>query len=80
MGNANEILDFDIKSIIFDGNEDDLRDTKIAQAAIFIVSAMYFEKYKQMDLSFEIVAGHSLGEYTALYAADVLNYEEYLNL
>ncbi len=80
MDNANEILGFDIKSIIFHGQEEEIKDTKIAQPAIFIVSAMYFEKFKQMDKNYEIVAGHSLGEYTALYAAGVITFEDGLNL
>ena len=65
MDNANEILGFDIKSLIFEGKDEDIVPTQIAQTAIFIVSAMYFEKLKQMDKGFEVVAGHSLGEYSA---------------
>lgn len=77
---ANEILDFNIKDIIFSGNEEQLRQTEIAQPAIFIVSAMYLEKYKLLEGEFDIVAGHSLGEYSALYSAGILTFEETLRL
>lgn len=80
MDDANNILGFDIRTIIFNGALEDLTKTEIAQPAIFIVSAMYFEKYKELDMPFEIVAGHSLGEYSALYAADVFGFEEGLRL
>jgi len=80
MNLSNEILGFDIKKIIFDGKDEELKLTEIAQPAIFIVSAMYFEKFKELNVEFEIVAGHSLGEYSALYAAEVLNFEEGLKL
>jgi [acyl-carrier-protein] S-malonyltransferase len=80
MDDANEILEFDIRRMIFDGTNEDILPTQIAQPAIFIVSAMYFEKFKQMEKSFDVVAGHSLGEYTALYAAGVLSFEDCLRL
>lgn len=80
MDDANEILGFDMKKLIFEGNDEDIVPTEIAQPAIFTVSTMYFEKYKLLDLGFDIIAGHSLGEYTALYVAEVLNFENCLNL
>jgi len=80
MDKANEILDFDIRKVIFEGPDEELLPTHIAQPAIYIVSAMYYEKFKQMGKPFEIVAGHSLGEYTALYASRVFSYEEGLQL
>lgn len=80
MDSANEILDFNIKAIIFYGNEDELKLTEIAQPAIFIVSAMYLEKFKQLEENYEVVAGHSLGEYSALYAAGIINYSDCLKL
>jgi [acyl-carrier-protein] S-malonyltransferase len=80
MDDANEILEFDIRKIIFDGTDEDIVPTQIAQPAIFIISAMYFEKFRQMDKRFDVVAGHSLGEYTALYAARVLSFEDCLRL
>ena len=80
MDNACDILKFDIKSMIFDGTEENLRLTEIAQPALYIVSAMYFEKFKQLGEEFEVVAGHSLGEYSALYSAGVLSFEDGLKL
>lgn len=80
MEEANEILGFDIKSTIFHGDDADLLPTQIAQPAIYIVSAMYFEKYKKMQRDFLIAAGHSLGEYSALYAAGVFTFEDGLKL
>ncbi len=77
---ANDILGFDIRKIIFEGSDEDILPTQIAQPSIYIVSAMYYEKFKQIDKPFEIVAGHSLGEYTALYAAGVFTFEDGLNL
>ncbi|MGI6649747.1 MAG: ACP S-malonyltransferase [Bacillota bacterium] len=77
---ANDILGFDIKSIVFAGSPDKLSLTEIAQPAIYIVSAMYMEKFKELREPFEIVAGHSLGEYSALYAAGVLSFEDGLQL
>lgn len=80
MDYSNDILGFDLKSMIFNGTEEDLRSTEIAQPAIFVISAMYFEKFKQMGEGFNMVAGHSLGEYTSLYAAGVLSFEDGLRL
>lgn len=77
---AVEKLDYDIKSLIFDGNEDELRLTENAQLAIFIVSAMYLEKFKLMREPFEVAAGHSIGEYAALYACGVFGFDEALHL
>ena len=77
---SNEILGFDLKNIIFNGTDEDLTLTEIAQPAIFVVSAMYFEKFKKMEESFEVAAGHSLGEYSALYAANVISFEDCLRL
>lgn len=77
---SNEVLNFDIRKYIFEGNEDELRKTEIAQPAIFTVSAMFFEKFKLLGKQFSVVAGHSLGEYSALYAANVFTFEEGLQL
>lgn len=80
MHDANEILNFDIRDMIFNGKEEELTLTEIAQPAIFIVSAMYLEKFKQLNEKFEVVAGHSLGEYSALYASGVFSFEDGLKL
>ena len=80
MDQSNEVLGFNIQSIIFEGTDEEIVQTQIAQPAIYIISAMYFEKFKLMNEGFEIVAGHSLGEYSALYAAGVLSFQDGLNL
>ena len=76
---ANEILGFDIQSIMFEGTEDDLRRTSVTQPAIYIhsvVAAVVNDLISQANM----VAGHSLGEFSALAAAGVLNFEDGLKL
>lgn len=80
MDTAVDILGFDIKSMMFEGTEENLKLTEIAQPALYIASAMYFEKFKEFGENFEVVAGHSLGEYSALYASEVFSYEDGLKL
>jgi len=75
---ANEILHFPITELMFGGTEDDLRQTKVTQPAIFlhsVLSAMCFP-----DFAPDMVAGHSLGEFSALVAAKALSFEEGLLL
>ncbi len=79
---AKEIIDAageELKKIIFEGSEEDLKNTQNAQPAIFAVSAACFAVLKQsVDLSkFEIItAGHSLGEYSALCASGFFSFKE----
>ncbi len=80
MERAVSIADFDLKKLMFEGSMQELTQTEIAQPAIYTASAMYFEKFKQMGKSFDYVAGHSLGEYSALYAAGVYSFEDGLKL
>lgn len=70
---ANEILGFDLKKICFEGPEEELKKTEIQQPAIFTVS---IAAYNQLVMRPVIVAGHSLGEYSALYAAGSLSFED----
>ena len=77
---ANEILGYDIKSLMFDGPIEELTNTRFAQPAIYICSAMFLEKAKQLGIDYDYVAGHSLGEYSALYAAGVVGFEDGLRL
>lgn len=73
----------ELKNVIFSGPEEKLKDTKYAQPAIFAVSCAIFEVLKSIiDFNkFEIVtAGHSLGEYSALYAAGFFSFEDGLNI
>lgn len=75
---ANEILDFDIAEICFDGPEDQLRQTEVTQPAIFVHSAVAFSLLD--DKTFAAAAGHSLGEYSALFAAGALDFENAISL
>jgi [acyl-carrier-protein] S-malonyltransferase len=82
---ANDCLKKDIKSIMFNGPEDLLTQTENAQPAIMLGSSIILEVLKQesgkkIDDLCNFVAGHSLGEYTALYAAEVITLEEALKL
>tara|TARA_B100000902_G_scaffold395257_1_gene453456 strand:- start:1537 stop:2412 length:876 start_codon:yes stop_codon:yes gene_type:complete len=74
---ANDILDFDISKIMFEGSEEDLKKTKVTQPAIFIHSVILS---KCVDLSPDMVAGHSLGEFSALVAANCISFEDGLKL
>ena len=77
---ANNILGYDLRDLIFNGPQEQLTDTKYAQPAIYTCSAMYLEKVKAYGLDYDYVAGHSLGEYDALLAAGVFDFETGLQL
>ncbi len=76
---ANEILGFRITDLMFNGTDEDLRQTKVTQPAIFIhsviLAATLGDSFKP-----EMVAGHSLGEFSALVAAKALSFEDGLKL
>ena len=76
---ANEILGFRITDIMFSGTEDELKETKVTQPAIFLHSVVMAECLGE---SFQpsMVAGHSLGEFSALVAAKALGFEDGLKL
>ena len=76
---ANEILGFRITDIMFEGSDDDLKQTKVTQPAIFLHSVVLA---KTMGEEFDpsMVAGHSLGEFSALVAAGALSFEDGLRL
>jgi [acyl-carrier-protein] S-malonyltransferase len=76
---ANEILGFRITDIMFDGEVEDLKQTKVTQPAIFLHSVI-LAKTLGDDFKPEMVAGHSLGEFSALVANEVLNFEDALKL
>ena len=76
---ANEILGFRITDLMFEGNPEDLRQTKVTQPAIFlhsVISALVLGDEFKADM----VAGHSLGEFSALVAAGALTFEDGLIL
>jgi len=76
---ANEILGFRITDLMFEGTEEDLRQTKVTQPAIFLHSVI-LAKTLGDDFKPEMVAGHSLGEFSALVANGTLTFEDGLRL
>lgn len=77
--NANEILGFSITDIMFEGAPEDLKETKVTQPAIFLHSVI-LSKVMGEGFNPDMVAGHSLGEFSALVANGVLNFEDGLKL
>ena len=77
---ANEVLGYDIAAICFNGPEDELKKSHNTQPAIFTVSAAALKalQLKKPGLTFDYAAGHSLGEWGALYAAGVTSFEDTL--
>ncbi len=78
MESANEILGFDILSIMFNGTDEDLKKTEVTQPSIFIHSVAALKAVN--GLGAEMVAGHSLGEFSALVANGVLSFDDGLKL
>ncbi|MBQ0147208.1 MAG: ACP S-malonyltransferase [Flavobacteriaceae bacterium] len=75
---ANDVLGFDITKIMFEGSAEDLKQTKVTQPAVFLHSVILAKTIE--DFKPEMVAGHSLGEISALVAAEVLDFESGLQL
>ena len=76
---ANDILGYRITDIMFEGSDDDLKQTKVTQPAVFlhsVISALCMGE----DFKPEMTAGHSLGEFSALVAAGALSFEDGLRL
>jgi [acyl-carrier-protein] S-malonyltransferase len=76
---ANEILGFRITDIMFEGTDEDLRQTNVTQPAIFLHSVILAKELKS-DFMPDMVAGHSLGEFSALVSAKALSFEDGLRL
>lgn len=76
---ANEILGFRITDLMFEGTEEDLKQTKVTQPAIFLHSVI-LAKTMGEEFKPDMVAGHSLGEFSALVASGALSFEEGLKL
>jgi len=75
---ANEVLGYNITDIMFNGTDEDLKQTKVTQPAVFlhsVITALCMDDFKP-----DMVAGHSLGEFSALVAAGALSYEDGLKL
>ncbi len=81
---ANQIVGYDLAGICFQGPQESLNATNISQPAIFVTSAAILEAVRTSpavsDIQPDITAGLSLGEYTALYAAGILTFEDALLL
>ncbi len=77
---ASEIVDFDLLKLCNDGPMDKLTSTENAQPALFTVSAIYDSMLKENNIKPELVAGHSLGEYSALFSAGVFSFEDGISL
>jgi [acyl-carrier-protein] S-malonyltransferase len=75
---ANDLLDYDLQSIMIGGPEEELRKTKFTQPALFVHEAMLLALISIDGVS--AVAGHSLGEFSALHAAGVLTFDDALQL
>lgn len=75
---ANEILGFRISDIMFNGSDEDLKQTNVTQPAVFLHSVIAFKTLP--DAKPAMVAGHSLGEFSALVANNVLSFENALML
>ncbi|MDE5688153.1 MAG: ACP S-malonyltransferase [Paramuribaculum sp.] len=76
---ANEILGFRITDLMFEGTDEDLKQTRVTQPAIFLHSVI-LAKTLGADFNPDMVAGHSLGEFSALVAAGALSFEDGLRL
>jgi len=72
---ANDILGLDLKKLCFEGPEEELKQTYITQPAIFVHSTIVAGLLKQKGIEPQAVAGHSLGEYSALVAAGAFDFE-----
>ena len=76
---ANSILGFRITDLMFDGTDEDLRQTKVTQPAIFLHSVLLAKSLGD-NFNPQMVAGHSLGEFSALVAAQAMSFEDGLKL
>lgn len=75
---ANNILGFDITKIMFEGTDEELKQTKVTQPAVFLHSVIQAKTLE--NFAPDMVAGHSLGEFSALVASGVLSFEDGLKL
>ena len=77
---SEEILEFPLKKISFEGPEDDLKQTRFTQPALFVHSLAVYRLLEKGDKLPDAAAGHSLGEYSALVAAGAFTFEEGLKI
>lgn len=80
--NASSVLSYDIESLCFEGPPDLLQDTEYCQIAIFVVSMAYYKSLAKLGFPQNpmFVAGHSLGEYSALTAAESISFPDALKI
>ncbi len=79
---ANEILGYDLEKICFEGPQEELNKSNNAQLGIFVASAAAFRalEIRQPDLEYDFLAGHSLGEWTALYVSGAVGFEDTIRI
>ncbi len=77
---ANDIVGYDLGDVCFEGPEDKLNATTVSQPTLFVVSAALLEVFSQSGIKPDVTAGLSMGEYTALYAAGLITFEDGLRL
>jgi [acyl-carrier-protein] S-malonyltransferase len=77
---AGHILGYDLRQLCLDGSASEIADTEITQPAVFVTSVALFEYYKGQLPIPQFMAGHSLGEYTALACSGVLTFKEVLSI
>ena len=75
---ANDILGFEITTIMFEGSDEDLKQTKVTQPAVFLHSVI--QAMVKAETTPQMVAGHSLGEFSALVVNKTLSFEDGLKL
>lgn len=80
MNQADEILGFKLSEMMFEGPEESLKQTQNTQPALFVCSMIVNEYLKSEGVAYDFVAGHSLGEYSAICAAGGLTFEDGLKL
>lgn len=77
---AHQILNFDLAQVCFEGPEEELKQTRVTQPAIFVHSAIVTQLLLKKSIQPDLAAGHSLGEYSALFAAGALSYDDALRV
>ena len=77
---ANDLLGFDLEKVCFHGPDERLRETDVTQPAVFVHRVIGLRLLQAEGIFPSVVAGHSLGEYSALVAAGALEFEEALTL
>ena len=75
---ASDILGFNLQELSYNGPEETLKETQYTQPAIFVHSIIVDKFLREKDIRANAVAGHSLGEFSALVSADVLSFESAL--